>query len=115
MTVYPVELKRTDDRHIEIVWSDDFQQRTSYRKLRDHCPCASCRKPDDPTESGSAKKAAAGLRVLSAAETRPLEILSMSPVGNYAYNVQFSDGHNTGIFTFDLLRSLGANDAPSSD
>ena len=101
MSAYPVKLNRTDDRHIEIVWSDDFQQRTSYRQLRDHCPCATCRKPEEP------KQASTGLNVLTAAETMPLEILAMSPVGNYAYNVQFSDGHNTGIFTFDLLRALG--------
>ena len=31
----------------------------------------------------------------------------MKPVGNYAYTVAFSDGHNTGIFSFDLLLQLG--------
>jgi DUF971 family protein len=31
----------------------------------------------------------------------------MEPVGHYAYSIQFSDGHNTGIYTLDLLRSLG--------
>ncbi|MEE3220467.1 MAG: gamma-butyrobetaine hydroxylase-like domain-containing protein, partial [Planctomycetota bacterium] len=29
------------------------------------------------------------------------------PVGNYAYSIKFSDGHDTGIFQFDLLRELG--------
>jgi len=106
MSAYPVELKRSDDRHIEIVWSDDFRQRTSYRDLRNHCPCATCRQPDEPEPPKSA-----GLNVLSAAETIPLDIVAMSPVGNYAYNVQFSDGHNTGIFTFDLLRALGQRQA----
>ena len=98
--MHPVDLKRTDDRHIEIQWSDGVQQRIAYRLLRDRCPCASCRRPEDKEETNS------GLRVLSAAETQPLEIVAMHPVGNYAYNIQFSDGHNTGIFTFDLLRRL---------
>ena len=31
----------------------------------------------------------------------------MHPVGNYAYNVHFSDGHSAGIYTFDLLRQIG--------
>jgi len=31
----------------------------------------------------------------------------MKPVGNYAYTISFSDGHDTGIFTFELLRELG--------
>jgi DUF971 family protein len=47
------------------------------------------------------------LPVLSAAETRPLEITNMEPVGNYAYAIEFSDGHNTGIYTLELLRQLG--------
>ena len=47
------------------------------------------------------------LPIVSAAETQPLKILGMKPVGNYAYSIAFSDGHDTGIFTFDLLRSLG--------
>ena len=45
--------------------------------------------------------------ILSAAETQPLKINGMKPVGNYAYSIAFSDGHDTGIFTFDLLRTLG--------
>ena len=31
----------------------------------------------------------------------------MRPVGNYAYNIAFSDGHNTGLYTFELLTALG--------
>jgi DUF971 family protein len=31
----------------------------------------------------------------------------MDPVGSYAYRILFSDGHDTGIFTLDLLRALG--------
>ncbi len=100
MSVHPVALKRGEDRHIEIQWSDGLGQRIAYRQLRDRCPCAACRQPEE-------KPAASGLKILKPEETRPLEIEGMSPVGNYAYNIRFSDGHNTGIFTFDLLRSLG--------
>ena len=49
--------------------------------------------------------------VLSAEEARPLGIDGMQPVGNYAYTIHFSDGHDTGIFTFSLLRQLGAVDS----
>ena len=31
----------------------------------------------------------------------------MQPMGNYAYAIAFSDGHDTGIFAFDFLRQLG--------
>jgi len=46
--------------------------------------------------------------VLAPEEARPLAITGMKPVGNYAYNVAFSDGHDTGIFTLELLRQLGS-------
>ena len=43
------------------------------------------------------------LPVLSAAEAKPMTIASMSPVGQYGYNVGFSDGHHSGIFLFEVL------------
>jgi len=101
MSAHPVELERLASPQLAITWSDGLQQRIAYRRLRDSCPCATCRQPDQPEQDTG------GLKVLSPAETLPLEIVAMNPVGNYAYNIQFSDGHNTGIFTFDLLRHLG--------
>ena len=41
------------------------------------------------------------------AEARPLTIASMQPVGNYAYSIAFSDGHDTGIFTLEFLHEHG--------
>jgi DUF971 family protein len=32
----------------------------------------------------------------------------MKPVGNYAYSIDFSDGHNTGLYTLEFLRELGS-------
>lgn len=39
--------------------------------------------------------------------TEPLRIAAMKPVGNYAYSIDFSDGHDTGIYTLETLRELG--------
>ena len=36
-----------------------------------------------------------------------MTIAGMEPVGNYAYSIAFSDGHDTGIFTMELLHDLG--------
>ena len=47
------------------------------------------------------------LTVLSPQEIVPLRIRKMGPVGNYAYSIEFSDGHDTGIFTLDYLHELG--------
>lgn len=53
------------------------------------------------------------LPVLSPAEAQPLRVLDMKPVGNYAYAIQFSDGHTSGIFSLDYLRRLGEQAAAS--
>lgn len=77
--------------------------------LRDNCRCAKCieqrTEAINETTAGN-KKLSNVLPVLSMAETMPLGIVLMHPVGNYAYNIHFSDGHSAGIFTFELLRSL---------
>lgn len=40
---------------------------------------------------------------------RNVEITALDAVGNYAVQPTFSDGHNTGIYSWDLLYDLGAN------
>lgn len=101
--VRPTKIERAGDAQLKITWSDGQVRVYSCAELRDRCPCATCREkrsapPPPPTD----------LPVLSAAEARPLRIEGMKPVGNYAYSIAFSDGHNTGIYTLDLLRELGS-------
>lgn len=40
---------------------------------------------------------------------RNVEITALEPVGNYAVQPTFSDGHSSGIYSWDLLHNLGAN------
>lgn len=101
MAPYPTGLSLTDDNHVLIEWSDGQQRKYRFRELRDACPCATCR------EKQSAPKDPLALPVLKAGELTPLRISGMQPVGNYAYTISFSDGHNTGIYSLDLLRELG--------
>lgn len=110
----PTAINRDDQGGIVIRWDDQQQTQWTARQLRQACPCATCReKHGSPfTASGSAATgddAAAnnrslGLPVLTAAETRPLQILAMQPTGNYAYQIHFSDGHRSGIYSLELLR-----------
>ena len=102
MQIQPTNLRLIDAGHLRIEWSDGEVREYAVRELRDLCPCATCREkrsaPPPPVME---------LPVLSMAEARPLGIAAMKPVGNYAYNIAFSDGHNTGIYTLDTLRELG--------
>lgn len=99
----PLELARTPLGGLRIRWSDGQMRDYAPRELRDACPCATCREKESapPPQPGS-------LPVLSAAEARPLRVESMRPVGDYAYSIEFSDGHRTGIYRLELLRELGA-------
>jgi DUF971 family protein len=102
MNTHPTQLALSPDQQLQIDWSDGRHDSLPVRLIRDQCPCATCR------EKRAAPPAPATLLpVLSAAEAQPLRLLGMEPVGNYAYSIHFSDGHDTGIFTFEFLRQLG--------
>jgi DUF971 family protein len=99
--VYPTALERTPDNRLLITWSDGEKREYTVRGLREACPCATCREkrsqPADPL----------ALPTLKQVQQHPLTIVNMEPVGNYAYGIRYSDGHDTGIYAFDLLRQLG--------
>ncbi|MEM6364092.1 MAG: DUF971 domain-containing protein [Planctomycetota bacterium] len=98
--------RQTGQQGIAITWTDGHVSRWTARQLRDACPCATCREKRGQIEGSesSAEKASPMLPVLSAAEAQPLSIAAMRPAGSYAYNIAFSDGHSSGLFTFDRLR-----------
>jgi DUF971 family protein len=102
MIAQPTKLELVTGPRLRITWSDGQVRDYALRELRDKCPCATCREkrsapPPSPLQ----------LPIISAAEAQPLRITAMKPVGNYAYSIDFSDGHNTGIYTLESLRELG--------
>lgn len=104
MDTVPVGLVKQDGgRSLEIQWSDGWTQLLTARQLRDTCPCATCREK----QAADRKKASSGvklLQIVSDAELQPLTVVRMTPAGNYAYNIQFSDGHSSGVYTLERLR-----------
>ena len=102
MTATPTNIARNSEEELQITWDDGKVMNYSVATLREICPCATCR------EKRNAKPQATNeLQVLSHAELQPTRVIGMKPVGNYAYNIQFNDGHDTGIFTFEFLRKAG--------
>lgn len=83
------------DHVVEIAWSPEHVGRYPNRLLRISCGCAAC--VDEMT----------GKPILDP-DTIPddIEITDMQLVGNYAVKFAFSDGHDTGIATWDHLRKL---------
>jgi DUF971 family protein len=96
----PVSLRREGDG-LRIDWSDGASTFATWRALRTNCPCATCNedraKPPDPFRVLSPQEAAAG----------PPAPVSMKPVGHYAYQITWNDGHDAGIYALDTLRKLG--------
>jgi len=101
MNVQPAKLELAGPDRLRIAWSDGQVREYPLRELRDKCPCATCR------ELRNNPPPATQLRIISDADTQPLRITAMKPVGNYAYSIDFSDGHNTGIYTLESLREMG--------
>jgi DUF971 family protein len=83
-------------RVLEIAFSDGRSFRLPYEFLRVYSPSAEVRGHGP------------GQEVLQAGK-RAVEIRSLEPVGSYAVQPQFSDGHNTGIYSWDYLYELGEN------
>lgn len=99
--LYPTDLKLSDQGSLTIVWNDGWVQEIAPRTLRRACPCARCQ-----AELLAAPKPSPLFPMLTPAQARPLGIARMTPVGNYAYTIDFSDGHNSGIYSFEFLRHL---------
>jgi DUF971 family protein len=95
----PLAMKREGDG-LRIEWDDSSTTHVSWRTLRKHCPCASCledgKKPVDPFKVLSAREVEAG-------DPQPV---GMKPLGHYAYQIAWNDGHDTGIYTLERLREL---------
>ena len=91
-------------REVRIVWRGGHESVYPFDLLRKECPCALC------NDQRGKPSAAAGLNltvlsgpVLKAGEVQVKEV---SPVGRYAINFVWSDGHDSGIYAFDFLRSM---------
>ena len=95
----PADLKVSlKDQSLRVAWQDGGQSTFGFPLLRRQCPCATCREE----RKESAKNP---LHVLKADPTGAT-VVSANLVGNYAIQFHWSDGHNTGIFDFRMLRAL---------
>jgi DUF971 family protein len=91
----PTEIRRLGDQAVRIVWSDDHQSEYPNVYLRDNCPCALCR------------QGSRGLRVPATdAKGGVLRVERIGVVGRYALKIEWSDGHDTGIYSYEWLREL---------
>ena len=79
------------------MWDDGHAGRHTMQSLRKNCPCATCRTGIEARE---------GSVVLPILTPGQYELKSVVPVGNYALQLVWGDGHQTGIYTFEYLREI---------
>lgn len=93
----PTEIKlHQKSRVLEIAFADGRTFRLPYELLRVYSPSAEVRGHGP------------GQEVLQVGK-REVGILALEPVGSYAVQPRFSDGHDTGIYAWDYLYELGVN------
>ncbi len=92
-TAPPEALDVLPDGAIRVLWPGGPGVTVPAARMRDACPCAAC------VEEGTGRKILDPATI--PADIRPLEIAA---VGSYAVQFRWSDGHSTGIYSWDTLR-----------
>ena len=96
--MYPVQIKKEDNKLV-ITWSSGVVQELTMQQLRDGCPCVNCKGESVIFEKYIPIKTPfkpAGF----------YEIETIEAVGNYAIQIKWKDGHDTGIYSWDVLRAI---------
>ncbi len=91
--VTPLKLEQDGPDGLLIAWPDGHESRYPVRYLRLRCRCAHC------IEELTGRPLLVEDEIPE--DVRPLRI---SPVGRYAIAISWSDGHDSGIYTFEHLR-----------
>ena len=100
--ITPVGIAQAGPDRLRVDWQDGRQSLYVVRTLRLACRCAHC------VEEMTGRPL---LREQDVPEdVRPVRI---SPVGRYGVQIAWSDGHDTGIYTFEYLRSLDTDSGES--
>src|SRR5688500_3080208 len=90
----PVEINYVKGKAVvRLTWDDGHLSEYPLEYLRGYCPCALCQ----------GHEARAERKFVPTPNPKPSDIHA---VGNYAIQFRWDDGHSTGIYTYDYLRSL---------
>jgi DUF971 family protein len=101
--IEPTEISQDSNTRLRITWGDGRTCEYSSALLRRACPCAQC--VDEWTGERTLKPQTISEEV---------EIGDLSIIGRYALNFRWSDGHETGIYSFQYLRDLCERSAEMS-
>ena len=95
----PEHIAVSKSKGIRIDWKDGHPSEYGLRYLRNQCPCATCA---EAHKSGAVAEPQSPFQLYKPA----LKMLAVKPVGSYALQIEWNDGHSSGIYSYDHLRSL---------
>ncbi|MBL7974446.1 MAG: DUF971 domain-containing protein [Candidatus Kapabacteria bacterium] len=101
----PTTITRPRPYLLSLEWSDGKKSTFLLEKLREECPCAHCK-----GETIMGVTYTFGLKQFSAGMN---ELVSLVPVGNYGLQATWKDGHDSGIYTWEMLRNVAITHALS--
>ncbi len=96
----PEHIAISKSNGIQIDWKDGHKSDYRLVYLRDHCPCAGC-----TGAHGTPPRPKTGDNPFKMFEPA-LKMQTVEPVGNYAIRIDWSDGHSTGIYSFEHFRRI---------
>jgi DUF971 family protein len=104
-----VKIHVSTGKGVDITWGDGHASHFDFIYLRENCPCASCN--DERDKKAAERPAPANATAPVASSVLPMYkpkpgARSAQPVGHYAIKIDFTDGHSTGIFSYDYLRTM---------
>jgi ATP-binding protein involved in chromosome partitioning len=111
----PVEVRRVEQptSGLQIFWSSGIQRILSGDILRLNCPCAECLEQrgalnhSKPLAAASTATLGRGkLNVVRATKDESTRIEQVWAVGNYAIGIRWADTHDSGIYSYELLKQL---------
>jgi DUF971 family protein len=92
---------------VDIVWADGHASHYEFAYLREECPCATCNDERGKKEAFAATAVPAGSAFPALPMFKPKpRAQAATVVGNYAVQISFTDGHSTGIYSYDHLRTI---------
>jgi DUF971 family protein len=100
----PLQIKVLDSQFLLIKWDDNSEFKLGLKYLRDECPCANCKgetillktyRPPKPNIIID------GMYIIKNIQT----------VGGYAIQINWKDGHNTGIYSWEYLQKLAMDES----
>lgn len=97
-TFHPVSIQKIGTE-LAIAWSDGRESYFPLELLRRKCPCAAC--AGEPDVTGYVEKPRPNYG------TGSFELMEWQIVGGYAIRPRWGDGHDTGLYSYSFLRSLG--------